>query len=112
MFSLTLMSKGEKRCGLNATVGGLRRIVQSFRVSINAKGGYCWHVYRQSVLVIDGKNNNDDGMFTGKNNNDDGMSTGKNNNNDGMITGRVCNQSSGGIAQSCTQSTSVRQGRG
>jgi hypothetical protein len=63
MFSLTLMSKGEKRCGLDATVGGLRRTVQSFRVSINAKGGYCWHVYRQSVLVIDGKNNNDDGIL-------------------------------------------------
>jgi hypothetical protein len=28
-----------------------------FRVSINAKGGDCWHVYRKSVLVIDGKNN-------------------------------------------------------
>jgi hypothetical protein len=53
MFSLTLMSKGEKRCG--CLVGGLRRIVQSFRVSINAKGGDCWHVYRKSVLVIDGK---------------------------------------------------------
>jgi hypothetical protein len=65
MFSLTLMSKGEKRCGLDATVGGLSRTVQSFRVSINAKGGDCWHVYRQSVLVIDGKNNNNDGMFTG-----------------------------------------------
>jgi hypothetical protein len=39
------------------------RIVQPFRVSINAKGGDCWHVYRKSVLVIDGKNNNDDGMF-------------------------------------------------
>jgi hypothetical protein len=26
----------------------------------------CWHVYRKSVLVIDGKNNNDYGMFTGK----------------------------------------------
>jgi hypothetical protein len=63
MFSLTLMSKGEKRCGLDATVGGLSRTMQSFRVSINAKGGDCWHVYRQSVLVIDGKNNNDDGMF-------------------------------------------------
>jgi hypothetical protein len=59
MFSLTLMSKGEKRCGLDATVGGLRRIVQPFRVAINAKGGYCWHVYRKSVLVIDGKNNNE-----------------------------------------------------
>jgi hypothetical protein len=54
------MSKGEKRCGLDATVGDLRRIVQPFRVSINAKGGYCWHVYRKSVLVIDGKNNNDE----------------------------------------------------
>jgi hypothetical protein len=35
---------------------------------MNAKGGYCWHVYRQSVLVIEYNNNNDDGMFTGKNN--------------------------------------------
>jgi hypothetical protein len=26
----------------------------------------CWHVYRQSVLVIDGKNNNDDGRFTNR----------------------------------------------
>jgi hypothetical protein len=56
MFSLTLMSKGEKRSGLDATVGGPSRIVQPFRVSINAKGGDCWHVYRKSVLVIDGKN--------------------------------------------------------
>ena len=71
MFSLTLMSKGEKRCGLDATVGGLSRIVQSFRVAINAKGGDCWHVYRQSVLVIDGKNNREDGI--GKNNNEDGI---------------------------------------
>ena len=31
------------------------RIAQPFRVYINAKGGYCWHVYRKSVLVIDGK---------------------------------------------------------
>jgi hypothetical protein len=23
----------------------------------------CWHVYRKSVLVIDGKNNNDDGIL-------------------------------------------------
>jgi hypothetical protein len=52
--------------------------MQPLRVSINAKGGYCWHVYRQSVLVIDGKNNNDDGM-----------SIGNNNINNGMITGRV-----------------------
>jgi hypothetical protein len=63
MFSLTLMSKGEKRCGLDATVGGLRRIVQPFRVSINAKGGDCWHVFIGSVCLslmartttIDGK---------------------------------------------------------
>jgi hypothetical protein len=77
--------------------------VQSFRVAINAKGGYCWHVYRQSVLIIYGKNNNDDGMSTRKNNSDndmftsnnisdDGMSTGKNNNNVGRFTGRVYNQ--------------------
>jgi hypothetical protein len=39
------------------------RSKQPFRVSINAKGGYCWHVYRKSVLVIDGKNNNDDGTL-------------------------------------------------
>jgi hypothetical protein len=32
MFSLTLMSKGEKRTGLGAFV------------AINAKGGDCWHV--------------------------------------------------------------------
>jgi hypothetical protein len=41
MFSLKLMSKGEKRSGLDAIVGYL---VQPFRVSINAKGGDCWHV--------------------------------------------------------------------
>jgi hypothetical protein len=29
--------------------------VQPFRVPINAKGGDCWHVYRDNVLVIDGK---------------------------------------------------------
>jgi hypothetical protein len=68
IFSLSLMSKGVKRCVLDATVGYLSRTVHSFRVAINSKGGDCWHVYRQSVLVIDGKNNNDDGMFTGKNN--------------------------------------------
>jgi hypothetical protein len=79
MFSLALMSKGDKTCGLDTTVGGLSRTMQSFRVAINAKGGYCWHVYRQSVLVIDGKNNIIDGMFIGKNNS-----------NDGMITSTVC----------------------
>jgi hypothetical protein len=41
----------------------------------------CWHVYRQSVLVIDGRKNNDDGMFTGKNNSEDG--TCKNNKDHG-----------------------------
>ena len=55
MFSLKLMSKGEKRCGLDATVGGLSRTMQSFRVAITAKGGYCWHVYKLSVLAINGK---------------------------------------------------------
>jgi hypothetical protein len=89
MFSLTLMSKGEKRCD-QPTVGGLSRIVQPFRVAINSKGGYCWHVYRKSVLVIDGKNINDDGRFIGKDNNNDGMSTSKNNNNDDMITVIMC----------------------
>jgi hypothetical protein len=101
---------------VDAIVGGLSRIVQPFRVAINAKGGDCWHVYRKSVLVIDGKNHSDDGMFSGKNNN-----------NDGMITGRKCQagtrsllgrrrrespRSSEEIVQSCTQSASVHQGRG
>jgi len=39
----------------------------------------CWNVYRQSVLVIDGKNISDNGMFIGKNNS-----------NNGMFTDRVC----------------------
>jgi hypothetical protein len=55
------MSKGKKRCGLDATIGGLRRIVQPFKVSISAKGEDCWNVYRGGVFVIDGKNNRDDG---------------------------------------------------
>jgi hypothetical protein len=46
--------------------------------------------YRQCILVIDGKYNNNNGMSTGKYNNKDGMSTGKNNNNDSFLTGRVC----------------------
>jgi hypothetical protein len=29
--------------------------VQSFRVSINAKGGDCLQVYKKNVFVIDGK---------------------------------------------------------
>ena len=40
----------------NAIVGGPNRLAHSFRVAINAKGGYSWHVYKKSVLVIDGKN--------------------------------------------------------
>jgi hypothetical protein len=72
------MLKGEKRCGLDATFGGLSRIVQPFRVSINAKGGDCWHVYRQSMLVIDGKKNSGDGMFTSKKrNNEESINDGK-----------------------------------
>jgi hypothetical protein len=51
---------------VDAIVGGLSRIMQPFKVTINAKGGDYWHVYRQSVLVIDGKNNNDDGRFTNR----------------------------------------------
>jgi hypothetical protein len=49
------MSKGEKRSGPNAIVGDLSRTMHAFRVAINAKGEYCWHVYRQSVISIDGK---------------------------------------------------------
>ena len=56
------MSKGEKKVW-SSTVGGLGRIVQPFKVSINAKGEDCWHVYKKSVFFIDGKNNNDDGML-------------------------------------------------
>ena len=52
MFSLTLMSKGEKMSGPNAIVGGPNRLVQPFRVAINAKGGDCWHVYRQVCLSL------------------------------------------------------------
>ena len=54
MFSLTLMSKGEKKewSGLDATVGRPKRLAQSFRAAINAKGGDCWHVYRQVCLSL------------------------------------------------------------
>jgi hypothetical protein len=72
MFSLTLMSKGEKRSGLDAIVGGPNILVHLLRVSINAKGEECWHVYRKSVLVIDVKKNNDDGIFTCKKNINEG----------------------------------------
>jgi hypothetical protein len=56
---------------VDATIGGLSIIVQSFSVAINAKGGDCWHVYRNSGLVIDGKNNSEDG--TGKKSSEDGI---------------------------------------
>ena len=47
---------GEKEWfGLDATVGGPNRLAQSFRVSINAKGGDCWACLQAGVLVIDGK---------------------------------------------------------
>jgi hypothetical protein len=48
------------------TVRGPNRLAQQFRVAINAKGGYCWHVYRKSMLLIDGKNNNNDSMLIGR----------------------------------------------
>ena len=58
---------GEKEWfGPNATVGGPNRLTQSFRVAINDKGGDCWHVYKKSVLVIDGKNNRNDDKQAGK----------------------------------------------
>jgi hypothetical protein len=50
----------------------------------------CWHVYKKSVLVIDGKNNNNDGMYTSKNNNNDNILIiidGKKNNDGGMVAG-------------------------
>jgi hypothetical protein len=37
--------------------------VHPFRVAINAKGGDCWHVYRNSVVFIDGNNNIDNGIL-------------------------------------------------
>jgi hypothetical protein len=43
------------------------------------------------MLVIDGKNNNNDGMSIGKNNSNDSMLTvidGKNNNDEGMVIGK------------------------
>jgi hypothetical protein len=54
MFSLELMSKGEKKewSEPDATVGGPNRLALSFRVAINAKGGDCWHVYRQVCFSL------------------------------------------------------------
>jgi hypothetical protein len=37
---------------LDATVGGPNRLAQPFKVSINAKGGDCWHVFRQMCLSL------------------------------------------------------------
>ena len=51
MFSLTLMSKGEKMNGPDATVGGPSSLAEPLRVAINAKGGDCWHVYRKNVII-------------------------------------------------------------
>jgi hypothetical protein len=56
----------------DVTVGGLNRLSQPFKVAISAKGGDFWHVYRLSMLVIDGNNKNNDGMVTRKNSSDVG----------------------------------------
>jgi hypothetical protein len=83
---------GEKEwSGPDATIGGQNRLAQPFRVAINTKGGDFCHVYKKSVLVINGKNNNNDGMSTGKNNRNNSILTvidGKNNNDEGMVTGK------------------------
>jgi hypothetical protein len=42
---------GEKEWYLDATVGGPNRLVQPLRVSINAKGGDCWHVLQERVCL-------------------------------------------------------------
>jgi hypothetical protein len=55
---------------MDATVRGLSRIMEPFRVAINAKGGDYWHAYMHSVIFINGKNNIDDGMLTGNNKNE------------------------------------------
>jgi hypothetical protein len=52
MFSLTLMSKEEKRCVLDATVGDLSRTMQSFRVAINAKGEIVGMFTRRMCLSL------------------------------------------------------------
>jgi hypothetical protein len=51
------MSKGEKRSGLDATVGDLSNLLG---LPSMTKGEIVGIFYRKSVLVIDGKNNNDD----------------------------------------------------
>jgi hypothetical protein len=46
--------KGEEKewSRLDAIVGGPNRLAQSFRVAINAKGGDCWHVFKQVCLSL------------------------------------------------------------
>jgi hypothetical protein len=58
MFSLALMSKGEKRSGLDATDGDLSSLLGFPSMP---KGEIVGIFYRKSVLVIDGKKKNDDG---------------------------------------------------
>ena len=44
---------GEKDwSGPDATVGGQNRLVQSFRVSINVKGGDSWYVFKQVCFSL------------------------------------------------------------
>jgi hypothetical protein len=76
---------------LDSIVGGPSRLAQLFRVAITAKGEDCWHVYKKSVLAIDGKNKNNDDMSTENNNNSGNILTiidGKNNNDEGMVIGK------------------------
>ena len=53
MFSLTLMSKGEKRTGVPL-------------LPLMPKGGIVGMFYRQYMLVIDGKYNKNDDLSTGR----------------------------------------------
>jgi hypothetical protein len=53
MFSLTLMSKGEKR-------------VWVILLPSMPKGEIVGMFYRQRILIIDGKYNNDDGLSIGR----------------------------------------------
>jgi hypothetical protein len=55
VFSLTLMSKGEKRVWVRVPW-----------LPSMPKGEIVGMFYRQCMLVIDGKNNNNDGKCTGK----------------------------------------------
>jgi hypothetical protein len=51
--------RGSKKINLEAEVDWLVSKCHESRKK-------CWHVYRQSLLVFDGKNNNDDGKFTNR----------------------------------------------